>query len=81
MLLAGTWHASGTGRAPVVHIVDDDDSLRQRFASLLRSVGLNAMTYRGVFADRLSGRCIVLDIHLSGMSGLDFQEQLASWRW
>ena len=67
---------------PLVHIVDDDDSLRQGLASLLRSVGLNARTYSStqefLQSDCLEAPgCIVLDIRLPGMSGLDFQEQLA----
>jgi FixJ family two-component response regulator len=67
---------------PVVHIVDDDDSLCQGLASLLRSVGLDAQTYSStrefLQTDRLEALgCIVLDIRLPGMSGLDFQEQLA----
>src|SRR6516225_9713818 len=67
---------------PLVHIVDDDDSLRQGLASLLRSVGLNARTYNStqefLQSDCLEAPgCIVLDIRLPGMSGLDFQEQLA----
>ena len=67
---------------PVVHIVDDDDSLRQGLASLLRSVGLNARAYNStqefLQSDCLEASgCIVLDIRLPGMSGLDFQEQLA----
>src|SRR5262245_15617207 len=82
LLLAGTWHAPGTGRAPVVHIVDDDDSLRQGLASLLRSVGLDARAYNSTQEFLQSAcleapGCIVLDIRLPGMSGLDFQEQLA----
>jgi FixJ family two-component response regulator len=67
---------------PVVHIVDDDDSLRQGLASLLRSVGLDARAYNStqefLQSDCLEAPgCIVLDIRLPGMSGLDFQEQLA----
>jgi FixJ family two-component response regulator len=69
---------------PLVHIVDDDDSLRQGLASLLRSVGLNARTYGStqefLRSDCLeTPGCIVLDIRLPGMSGLDFQEQLAGF--
>ena len=67
---------------PVVHIVDDDDSLRQGLASLLRSVGLDARAYNStqefLQSDCLEASgCIVLDIRLPGMSGLDFQERLA----
>jgi len=67
---------------PLVHIVDDDDSLRQGLASLLRSVGLDARAYNStqefLQSDCLEAPgCIVLDIRLPGMSGLDFQEQLA----
>jgi FixJ family two-component response regulator len=67
---------------PIVHIVDDDDSLRQGLSSLLRSIGLTAVTYNSpqefLQTDRLDAPgCIVLDIRLPGMSGLDFQEQLA----
>ena len=68
-------------KLPVVHIVDDDDSLRQGLASLLRSVGLNVRTYSSTqeflqTESLVSPGCIVLDIRLPGMSGLDFQEQL-----
>jgi FixJ family two-component response regulator len=67
---------------PFVHIVDDDDSLRQGLASLLRSVGLEVRTYGSTHeflqTDLLEAPgCIVLDIRLPGISGLDFQEQLA----
>ena len=67
---------------PIVHIVDDDDPLRQGLASLLQSVGLNARTYSSPQEFLQAGSlvtpgCIVLDIRLPGMSGLDFQEQLA----
>ncbi|NEU97092.1 response regulator transcription factor [Bradyrhizobium uaiense] len=72
----------GPNEPTVVHIVDDDDSLREGLASLLGSVGLGAMTYSStqefLQTDRLDAPgCIVLDIRLPGMSGLDFQEQLA----
>ncbi|MDI4232757.1 MULTISPECIES: response regulator transcription factor [unclassified Bradyrhizobium] len=68
---------------PLVHIVDDDDSLRAGLASLLRTVGLTARTY-GSTQEFLSAErpeqpgCIVLDIRLPGASGLDFQEELTT---
>jgi FixJ family two-component response regulator len=66
---------------PVVHIVDDDADLGDGLSSVLRSVGLNAKTYRSteefLRADDLDAPgCIVLDIRLPGTNGLDFQERL-----
>jgi FixJ family two-component response regulator len=66
----------------VVHIVDDDESLRRALDSLLRSVGWDTKAY-GSVRDFLDGKpqelagCLVLDVRLPGVSGLDFQEQLA----
>ncbi|TFW53519.1 response regulator transcription factor [Bradyrhizobium sp. MOS001] len=66
---------------PVVHIIDDDESVRLMLDSLLRSVRLNVRTYSSTqeFLRAISLNtpgCIVLDIRLPGVNGLDFQEQL-----
>jgi FixJ family two-component response regulator len=66
---------------PVIHIVDDDESMREVLASLLRSVSLSARTYPSVDAFLAARRpdaagCLILDVRLPGMSGLDFQAQL-----
>lgn len=66
----------------VVHIVDDDESLRHAVNSLCRSVGLETHTYGSAqeFLDAKredSPGCLVLDVRLPGISGLDFQSQLA----
>ena len=66
---------------PIVHIVDDDDSLRLGLQSVLRSVGLTARTYASpeefLKSDGLDGPgCIVLDVRMPGTNGLDFQEEL-----
>ncbi len=66
---------------PVVHIVDDDESLRASLESLFRSVGIQTRTYgsAGEFVDAArtdAPGCIVLDVRLPGTSGLDFQDQL-----
>jgi FixJ family two-component response regulator len=71
-----------TNDAAVVHIVDDDESLRRALDSLLRSVGLATRTYGSAreFLDcKRDDRpgCLVLDVRLPGISGLDFQEQLS----
>ena len=66
----------------VVYVVDDDGSIRDALDSLFRSVGLTVRTY-GSARDFLdAGRadlpgCLVLDVRLPGISGLDFQDQLA----
>lgn len=67
---------------PVVHIIDDDASLCSALESLFRSVELNARTYSStrdfIAAPRPDAPgCIVLDVRLPGMSGIDFQDQLA----
>jgi FixJ family two-component response regulator len=65
-----------------VHIVDDDAPLAAALESLFRSMGLDARTYGSAQAF-LEARhpdqpgCLVLDVRLPGLSGLDFQGQLA----
>jgi FixJ family two-component response regulator len=67
--------------SPVVHIIDDDDSVRLMLDSLLRSVRFKVRSYSST-QDFLKAHgsdapgCIVLDIRLPGINGLDFQEQL-----
>src|ERR1044072_3752399 len=66
-------------REPVtVHVIDDDVSLREALELLVPSVGLGVRTYTSVqeFLDadaHGSPGCIVLDVRLPGISGLDFQ--------
>jgi FixJ family two-component response regulator len=68
--------------APVAFIIDDDATVREALADLLRSVGLAARTFGSTreFLDSKrpdSPGCIVLDIRLPGGSGLEFQSSLA----
>ncbi len=70
-------------QAPVVHVIDDDDSMRRAVAALLRSVGIDSQTYAACSAFLASDlpdapSCLLLDVRLPGTSGLDFQSQLAS---
>jgi len=67
---------------PVVYVVDDDPSIRDALDSLIRSVGFRAQTFasaqdflRSVRPDALG--CLVLDVRLPGLSGLDLQRELA----
>jgi FixJ family two-component response regulator len=70
-------------QAPVVCIVDDDAAVREALDSLFRSVGLNVAVF-GSAADFLAREnanapgCLVLDVRLPGVNGLDFQAQLAA---
>jgi FixJ family two-component response regulator len=66
-----------------VYVVDDDESVRRALQRLLRSAGYHAVTFESAedFIDSTPGRgegCLVLDIRLPGMTGLDLQEKLSS---
>ncbi|HML29741.1 MAG TPA: response regulator transcription factor [Hyphomicrobium sp.] len=73
---------SAEARSSIVYVVDDDPSLRDALSSLFRSVGLQVEVF-GSAAEFLEKKlpeipsCLVLDIRLPGVSGLDFQGQLA----
>ncbi len=66
----------------VVYIIDDDASLREALDSLFRSTGLSTRQYDSVAAFMAAAPpadtpgCLVLDVRLPGMSGLDFQQKL-----
>jgi FixJ family two-component response regulator len=67
---------------PVVYVVDDDAGVRQALDSLIRSVGFNVQTFESA-QDFLNGKrtsvpgCLVLDVRMPGLSGLDLQRDLA----
>jgi len=66
---------------PVVFVVDDDASVRDAMESLIRSAGLSVMLF-GSAAEFLEFKrpdapaCLVLDVRMPGLSGLDLQRQL-----
>jgi len=67
---------------PTVLVVDDDPGFRNSVGLLLRSVGLEAKLFASapefLKSERPSGPvCLVLDVRLPGLSGLDFQRELA----
>jgi len=69
--------------APTVYIIDDDDSVRAAIAGLLKAVGLRSESFAApeefLRSKRLGGpSCVVLDVRLSGVSGLDVERKLAS---
>ena len=72
----------GTDAMGCVFVIDDDAEVRGSIGSLLRSSGYDVRLYDSpaafLDADRPdAAACLVLDIRLSGESGLDFQERLA----
>src|SRR5262249_55415284 len=70
----------------MVYVVDDDAHVRTGLSNLLRSVGLKAETF-GSAAEFLRREpqaapcCVILDVRLPGLSGLDFQAELARRKW
>jgi FixJ family two-component response regulator len=66
---------------PVISIVDDDESIRVAAEDLVASVGFAALTFASAEAFLQSGHvaktsCLITDIRLPGMSGLDLQDRL-----
>ena len=69
----------------LVFIVDDDRHTRESLSNLIRSAGLSAQTFSSaqefLAAERPKGpSCLVLDVQLPGLSGLDLQQELAKAR-
>lgn len=67
---------------PAIVVVDDDVSVREALNNLFRSVGLQVETFASAqefFSSKRSSvpACLVLDVRLPGLSGLDVQRQLA----
>ena len=65
----------------VVHVVDDDDAMRDSLAFLLDCAGLEVRTYESAlaFLDHIAGMergCIVTDVRMPGMSGLELVQRL-----
>lgn len=64
-----------------ISVVDDDESMREALRGLLRSVGFQAELFASAEEFLRSGRvpgtaCLVLDVRMPGMSGVELQEQL-----
>ena len=70
---------------PTVILVDDDQSVRESLQWLIESVDLRVVTYGSAAEfvesfDPLAPGCLVLDVRMPGMSGLELQENLAAHR-
>jgi FixJ family two-component response regulator len=67
----------------VISIIDDDASVRQATARLVRSLGYRADTFASAEEYLESGRirdssCLITDLHMPGMSGADLQDRLTA---
>jgi FixJ family two-component response regulator len=79
--LKSTPATTDTGRATVL-VVEDDESVRRALSNLFQSVGLDVKLFgsaSGMLQSKLpaTASCLVLDVRLPGLSGLDFQTELA----
>jgi len=66
----------------MVFVIDDDESIREALKSLIRSVGLSVETFASAQDFLESSRpdvpsCLILDVRMPGLSGLDLQRDLA----
>jgi FixJ family two-component response regulator len=73
------------GEAKLIAIVDDDDSVRTAVQGLLKAVGLPAQAFASAEGFLESGRqdetaCLIADIRMPGMSGLELQAKLNAER-
>ena len=71
-----------TANSPTVFVIDDDDLVRAAIQGMLKSVGLRSETFGAAQEFLRSKRpdgpsCLVLDVRLPGVNGLDFQHELA----
>ena len=71
---------------PLISIVDDDDSLRNSLDNLIRSVGFRAQGFPSAEALLSSNQlhetaCLILDVRLPGMNGLELQRRIGAAKW
>lgn len=69
--------------SPVVHVIDDDASVRESLLWLLESIGLTVNCYDSAISfeesdDPSHHGCLILDVRMPGISGLDLQEKIAA---
>jgi len=75
-------HEPASAKEPIIFVIDDDASMRRALTNLFQSVGLKVEVF-GSAPEMLRSKlpdvasCLVLDIRLPGLSGLDFQTELA----
>ena len=69
--------------SPLISVVDDDDSVRESLGGLIRSLGFAVKAFASaeefLTSDRLPDTdCLILDVRMPGMNGLELQRQLAA---
>jgi FixJ family two-component response regulator len=67
----------------IVYVVDDDPRVREALVEMLSSAGVNAVAFGSVAEFLVQAKpglpgCLVLDVNMPGINGLDFQKQLAA---
>src|SRR6266536_4323557 len=72
---------------PLISIVDDDDAVRNSLDDLIRSIGFGTQGFSSAEAFLSSSQardtaCLILDVRMPGMNGIDLQHQIveANWR-
>ena len=73
---------TNAAQRPLVHVVDDDPGVRNALEDLLASVGYDVASFASaselLAAEQADhAHCLILDVRMPGVNGLDFQEQLA----
>ena len=73
-------------RVPLISIVDDDDALRNSLDDLIRSIGFRTQGFPSAEAFLSSNQardsaCLILDVRMPGMNGLDLQRQVVAANW
>ena len=67
-------------KTPIVSIVDDDESFRESMKALVRSLGYSARTFASaeefLDSDPDETSCLILDVHMAGLSGVELLERL-----
>ena len=73
----------GEETKPIIYIVDDDESVRRAMKRLISSMGINVQTFASgrEFLDsgyREHNACLIVDIKMPGMSGMELQKKLVA---
>ncbi len=71
-----------TKRNALIHVVDDDEAFRKAISRLLKASGFTVKSYESVLAflaevPTLTGACLLLDIRMPGMTGLELVEHMS----